>query len=149
MSSQLFEALKDSLFNFAKNLRKSKSNFHTPLKKWGLEDSEILLFSFFDNDDIPDDLVDNFYDDIIRHRTIARRTNWRLRFTSLSQREVALNASIASSLSDYVRFVRFFNYVPYCRWRKIQIVKTKQRKLLKQLLSVATEIRFHLIGSLN
>jgi hypothetical protein len=53
-----------------------------------------------DNDDIPDDLVDNFYDDIIRRRTIARRTNWRLRFTSLNQREVALAASIASSLSE-------------------------------------------------
>jgi len=59
-----------------------------------------------DNDDIPDDLVDNFYDDIIRRRTIARRTNWRLRFTSLSQREVALAASIAlSSLSDYVQLI--------------------------------------------
>ncbi len=40
-----------------------------------------------DNDDIPDDLVDNFYDDIIRCHTIAKsctiakRTNWRLRFT--------------------------------------------------------------------
>ena len=59
-----------------------------------------------DNDDIPDDLVDNFYDDIIRCRTIARRANWRLRFTSLSQREVALAASIAlSSLSDYVQLI--------------------------------------------
>jgi hypothetical protein len=58
-----------------------------------------------DNDDIPDDLVDNFHDDIIRRRTIARRTNWRLRFTSLSQREVALAASIASSLSDYVQLI--------------------------------------------
>jgi hypothetical protein len=58
-----------------------------------------------DNDDIPDDLADNFYDDIIRCCTIARRTNWRLRFTSLSQREVALAASIASSLSDYVQLI--------------------------------------------
>jgi hypothetical protein len=58
-----------------------------------------------DNDNIPDDLVDNFYDDIIRCRTIARRTNWRLRFTSLNQREVALAASIASSLSDYVQLI--------------------------------------------
>ena len=58
-----------------------------------------------DNVQIPDDLVDNFYYDIIRCHTIARRTNWRLRFTSLSQREVALAASIASSLLDYVRLV--------------------------------------------
>jgi hypothetical protein len=58
-----------------------------------------------DNDDIPDDLVDNVYDDIIRCRTIARRTKWRLRFTFLSQREVALAASIASSLSDYIQLI--------------------------------------------
>jgi hypothetical protein len=61
-----------------------------------------------DDDDIPDDLIDNFYNDMIRCRTIARRTNWRLRFTSLSKREVALAAaSIASSLSEYVQLVKF------------------------------------------
>jgi hypothetical protein len=53
-----------------------------------------------------DDLVDNYYDNIIRHRTIARRTNWRMRFTSLSQREVALAANtIDSSIVDYGQFI--------------------------------------------
>ncbi len=41
-----------------------------------------------------DDLIDNYYDEIIRRQTIATRTNWRMRFTSLSQREVALAATI-------------------------------------------------------
>jgi hypothetical protein len=51
-----------------------------------------------DNDDIdPADFVDNYYDEIIRHQTIARRTNGRMCFTSFSQREVALAATIEYS----------------------------------------------------
>jgi len=59
-----------------------------------------------DEDDIdPDDFIDNYYDEIIRRHTIARRTNWRMRFTSLSQREVALAATIESSMTDYLQFI--------------------------------------------
>jgi hypothetical protein len=57
------------------------------------------------DDDNNDDLIDNYYDDIIRRQTIARRTNWRMRFTSLSQREVALAAIIDSSIVDYGQFI--------------------------------------------
>ncbi len=42
-------------------------------------------------------LADDFYDEIIRRRDIARRTNWRHCSTALSQREVALAATIQSS----------------------------------------------------
>jgi hypothetical protein len=59
-----------------------------------------------DNDIDPDDFVDNYYDEIIRCRTITRRTNWRMRFTSLSQRELALAATIQSSMFDYIQFIR-------------------------------------------
>jgi hypothetical protein len=60
----------------------------------------------YDEDDAnPDDFIDDYYDEIIRRRTIARRTNWRMRFTSLSQREVALVATIDASISDYGQFL--------------------------------------------
>jgi hypothetical protein len=52
-----------------------------------------------------DDDDDDFYNEIIRLRHITRRTNWRLRSTSLSQRDVALLASIQSSLSFYLTFM--------------------------------------------
>ncbi len=43
----------------------------------------------FHNEDIdPDDFVDDFYNEIVTCRAIARRTNWRYHFTSLSQLEV-------------------------------------------------------------
>jgi len=43
---------------------------------------------------------DNFiYDEIVRRRQTARRTNWRFRATALTQRDVALAASIQASLS--------------------------------------------------
>ncbi len=59
-----------------------------------------------DDDDIDrDDFIDNYYDEIIRHRTIARRTNWRMHFTSLIQREVALAATIQSSIFDYIQII--------------------------------------------
>ncbi len=53
----------------------------------------------------PDGFVDDYYDEIIRHHTIARRTNWRIRYTSLSQREVALATNIEESISDYGQFL--------------------------------------------
>jgi hypothetical protein len=43
-----------------------------------------------DDDYDPDGFVDEYCDEIIRQRAIARRTNWRMRYTSLSQRELAL-----------------------------------------------------------
>ncbi len=59
-----------------------------------------------DDDDVdPDNFVDAYYDEIIRHRAIARRTNWRMCFKSLSQREIALATSINSSISNYVKFL--------------------------------------------
>jgi hypothetical protein len=83
-----------------------------PEKKKREEDSKILLTfpTYFlvsmDDDDIdPDDFIENYYDEIIRHRTIARRTNWRMLFTSLIQREVALAATIQSSMFDYIQFI--------------------------------------------
>jgi hypothetical protein len=55
-----------------------------------------------DDDDVdPDNFVDAYYDEIFRRRAIARRTNWRMRFTSLSQREVAFAATIDASISDF------------------------------------------------
>ncbi len=51
--------------------------------------------------DIDDD-DDDIYDDIIRCRETTRRTNWRHRSTSLSQRDVALAATIQSSLTFYI-----------------------------------------------
>jgi len=43
---------------------------------------------------------DNFiYDEIVRRRQTACRTNWRFRATALTQRDVALAASIQASLS--------------------------------------------------
>jgi hypothetical protein len=53
-----------------------------------------------DNDD--DDFIneDNFIYDEIRHRRqIAHRTNWHFRAAALTQRDVALVASIQASLS--------------------------------------------------
>jgi hypothetical protein len=58
-----------------------------------------------DNDIDPDDFTDNYYNEIIRRQSIARRMNWRMRFTSLSQREVALAATIQSSMFDYIQFI--------------------------------------------
>jgi hypothetical protein len=49
-----------------------------------------------------DDLVNDFYDQIIRRRSIARRTNWRHHSTALSQREVALAATIQSSTNFFI-----------------------------------------------
>jgi hypothetical protein len=58
-----------------------------------------------DGDVDDDDFVDDYYDEIIRHRAIARRTNWWMLFTSLSQREVALAATIESSMSEYLQIL--------------------------------------------
>ncbi len=52
-----------------------------------------------------DDDDDQFYDEIIHHRDITRRTNWQLHSTSLSQHDVAVAASIQSSLSFYITFM--------------------------------------------
>jgi hypothetical protein len=49
-----------------------------------------------------DDLVDDFYNQIVRRRNIARRTNLRHHSFSLSQREVALAATIQSSTSFFI-----------------------------------------------
>jgi hypothetical protein len=49
-----------------------------------------------------DDIIDNFYNEIVMRRAIARRTNWRYRFTLLSQLEVALAANITSSAYSYI-----------------------------------------------
>jgi hypothetical protein len=59
-----------------------------------------------DDDDVdPDNFADAYYDEIIRPRAISRKTNWRMRFNSLSQRKVALATSIKSSISDYRKFL--------------------------------------------
>ena len=49
-----------------------------------------------------DNLADDFYDQIVRHRNIAMRTNRRHCSTALSQREVALAATIQSSTSFFI-----------------------------------------------
>jgi hypothetical protein len=59
----------------------------------------------FNVEEDDEDLVDNFYDAIVRRRDIARRTNWRHRSTALSQREVALAATIQSSTNFYITLV--------------------------------------------
>jgi len=53
--------------------------------------------------DIEDD-DDDIYDDIVRLRQTTRRTNWRHRATSLSQRDVALATTINSSIAFYITF---------------------------------------------
>ncbi len=45
-----------------------------------------------------DDFDDNFFDEIVRRRMIPSRTNWRYRFISLNQREVAEAATLQSSI---------------------------------------------------
>jgi hypothetical protein len=59
----------------------------------------------FNVDEEDDDLVDNFFNEIVRRRDIARRTNWRHRSIALSQREVALAATLQSAASFYVTLV--------------------------------------------
>ena len=54
--------------------------------------------------DIEDD-DDDIYDDIVRLRQTTRRTNWRHRSTSLSQRDVAEAVTINSSLTFYITFI--------------------------------------------
>jgi hypothetical protein len=49
-----------------------------------------------------EDMVDDFYDQIIRRRDISRRTNWRHYSTTLSQCDFALAATIQSSTSFFV-----------------------------------------------
>jgi hypothetical protein len=60
--------------------------------------------------DIEDD-DDDIYDDIIRLRAVTRRTNWRHRSTSLSQRDVALAATIHASLSSTITLM----YIVICQ----------------------------------
>ena len=57
--------------------------------------------------DIEDD-DDDIYDDIVRLRQTTRRTNWRHRATSLSQRDVALAVTINSSLTFYIIFIYIY-----------------------------------------
>jgi hypothetical protein len=52
-----------------------------------------------------DDFDDNFFDEIVRCRMIPRRTNWRYRFISLNQREVAEAATLQSSILIHVNIV--------------------------------------------
>jgi hypothetical protein len=56
-----------------------------------------------DNED--DDFDDNFFDEIVRRRMIPHRTNWRYRFISLNQREVAEAATLQSSILIHVNIV--------------------------------------------
>jgi hypothetical protein len=51
---------------------------------------------------VDEHLVDDFYDEIVRRRDIARRTNWRHRSMALSQREVALAATLQSSAAFFI-----------------------------------------------
>ena len=52
-----------------------------------------------------DDLRDQYYDHIVRRRTIPRRTNWRHRANALSQLEVAIASNIQSSANDYIALI--------------------------------------------
>ena len=52
-----------------------------------------------------DEEIEEIYDEIVRRRNIARRTNWRWRSTSLTQRDVAVAAYIHSSISFYYTFM--------------------------------------------
>jgi hypothetical protein len=58
-----------------------------------------------DDDYDPDGFVDEYYDEIIRRRVIAHRTNWRMRYTSPSQREVALATNIEGSILAFGQFL--------------------------------------------
>jgi hypothetical protein len=56
-----------------------------------------------DNED--DDFDDNFFDEIVRRRMIPCRANWRYRFISLNQHEVAEAATLQSSILIHVNIV--------------------------------------------
>jgi hypothetical protein len=49
-----------------------------------------------------DNDVEEMFNEIVRRRNIARRTNWCLRSTALTQRDVAIAACIHSSISLYI-----------------------------------------------
>jgi hypothetical protein len=59
----------------------------------------------FNVEEDDENLIDDFYDAIVKRRDIARRTNWRHRSTALSQREVALAATIQSSANFFITLV--------------------------------------------
>jgi hypothetical protein len=61
------------------------------------EDPDILV----DDDNDEDNDVEQIYDEIVRRRNIARRTNWRWRSTSLTQRDVAVASLIQSEIAFY------------------------------------------------
>jgi hypothetical protein len=61
------------------------------------------------NNDEEEDLRDQFYDHIIRQRTMPRRTNWRHHAYAVSQVEVAITAYIQSSTNDYCLLIFCFH----------------------------------------
>jgi hypothetical protein len=56
-------------------------------------------------DEVDDEDINLFFSDINFHHTIARRTNWRYHFTSLSQREVALAATFQNSIVTFMHLL--------------------------------------------
>jgi hypothetical protein len=59
---------------------------------------------------LEDEEADEMMNEIVRRRDIARRTNWRCRSTALSQRDVAVAATIHSSISFYVTLLYLVLY---------------------------------------
>ncbi len=57
-----------------------------------------------DDNDYNNDEIDDHIHQIIRKRTIPRRTNWRYRYMALSQCEVAQANMLQQSILDHAQF---------------------------------------------
>jgi hypothetical protein len=98
-----------------------------------------------------DDMVDKFYDQIIRRRDIARRTNQRHHSTALSQREVALAATIQSTASFYVMFAfaimitrnQVIMAIIFCRRRFVGQDSPHTTRLLRVLMYYQCLVTFY------
>jgi hypothetical protein len=83
--------------------------------------------------DIEDD--DNeMYDDIVCLRQITRRTNWRHRSTSLSQQDVALAATINSSIAFYITFIYILLFQLNSLNNAVSLNRNRQSALYGRLL---------------
>ncbi len=88
------------------------------------------------DEDVDFDEHEEFLNEIVRRRNIARRTNWRLRSTALTQRDVAIATSIRSSISLYITLLFLVSYQIYLLNQMINQNNNRQSHFFGRLLKV-------------
>jgi len=85
---------------------------------------------------------DNFiYDEIVRRRQTACRTNWRFRATALTQRDTALAACIQASLSFCYSLMYLVIFQLYLLNQWIQLHNNEPNSPLFHRVELAAEVR--------